>query len=170
MTGDAEKRPNKAVKNTLSSNTEIATADRPSSSKLQQSVAAPSQSPTTHVIEPGGIAWTVATGEYAGKRTSVEVGLTLDIDKTDILGWRYVKDNSDIGKRRGPRSARAFVLEQAERELRAGYSGTKTALARKLSVLVKQSFHFSDELTMCPEKVERHITPLWRRLRRDAAR
>jgi hypothetical protein len=97
-------------------------------------------------------------------------GFLIDGDKIDRFVMRPRKDNSDIGKGPGRPSAKAFVLPRAEEELKADYSGTKRALAEKLSIEVKQQYKNTDELTMCVDNVEGWITPVWRRFRGDAAR
>jgi hypothetical protein len=153
------------------------------------------RTPTETVAQPQQPVEAVHIPEilYAEARLSGEGGVTLAGDKITQLmatgailaaagefpvdgnkiirkGWRYVTDNSDIGKRPGPRSAAPFVLERAGQELKAGYSGTKRALAEKLSAEVKRHYSQTDQLTMCIDNVEGIITPLWQQFRGDAAR
>jgi hypothetical protein len=82
----------------------------------------------------------------------------------------YIWDDSDIGQPpRGRRTAKPFALQRAEDKLKAGYSKTKKALAEEISKEIEQHYRHTDGLTMCWENVYDVITPVWQRLRGDAA-
>jgi hypothetical protein len=135
-------------------------------SKSQQSIETAEQQTPQQPAE----ALRAPQTHFAEATLAGEAGFTINIRKIDLRGWRlrYVTDNSDIGVRPGRPSARGFVLEHAEEKLKTGYSGTKTDLAEALSAEVKRHYRFTDELTMCPDNVEKVITIVWRRFRGDA--
>ena len=83
-------------------------------------------------------------------------------------------DNTDIGIRPGPRSAKQLVLNEARRMWEGDddtppWSGTKKDLCEHLSEWLGQQYAADDPLAepfhMCPERIGRLITPLRRELR-----
>jgi hypothetical protein len=89
---------------------------------------------------------------------------------TDRFVLKPTKDNSDIGIRPGPESSEALVCTEAERLLKAGYVGTKEALAKRLSKWLAR--RHSDESSMSTDVIDRNpkFTALWRKYRPQQSR
>jgi hypothetical protein len=90
-----------------------------------------------------------------------EGGLAAVADR-GVVEVKFIKDNSDIGIRRGRRSSVVLVRQEAERLL-TGWSAGKWDLANHLSSWLAR--HHEDEPRMTPPVVYRNITPQWRKYR-----
>jgi hypothetical protein len=102
-----------------------------------------------------------AAAKFPAKLPAVRAG---------IGRWKctWTWDNSDIGKRRGPRSDREQAVALARELLEAGWSKSKPALALRISSeLKRRASEKNKKFRGEPETVEGWITAIWRELRPD---
>ena len=132
--------------------------------------------------------WGVGAIEWVGPqiltveaRLLGEGGVSIAEDKIDRWGWRYVKDNSDIGKRRGPSRSKTeditkFARDKARDLLKQGWSRGKRPLAKRvqnsmedqLRDVIEDQHHRSQKADRPLRSVfwiERAITPEWQEFR-----